>query len=41
MSKHNIFTQIPFMVFNRIALAHCLIDNEHRYKLDTNAFLSK
>ena len=30
---NNMFTEIQFMVFNRIALAHTLIDNEYRYEL--------
>lgn len=31
---NNMFTEIQFMVFNRIALAHTLIDNEYRYELN-------
>ena len=38
MSKHNIFTQIQFMVFNRIALAHSLIDNAYRYELNNTGY---
>ena len=32
--ENNMFTEIQFMVFNRIALAHTLIDNEYRYELN-------
>ena len=31
--NNNMFTEIQFMVFNRIALAHTLIDSEYRYEL--------
>ena len=31
--ENNMFTEIQFMVFNRIALAHTLIDSEYRYEL--------
>ena len=34
MAENNLFTEIQFMVFNRIALAHSLIDNEYRYELN-------
>lgn len=34
MSNRNMFTEIQFMVFNRIALAHTLIDNEYQYELN-------
>lgn len=34
MVDNNMFTEIQFMVFNRIALAHTLIDNEYRYELN-------
>ncbi|MBR2310425.1 MAG: helix-turn-helix transcriptional regulator [Oscillospiraceae bacterium] len=33
MAENNMFTEIQFMVFNRIALAHTLIDNDYRYEL--------
>ena len=33
MAENNMFTEIQFMVFNRIALAHTLIDSEYRYEL--------
>ena len=33
MAENNMFTEIQFMVFNRIALAHTLIDNEYQYDL--------
>ena len=33
MDERNMFTQIQFMAFNRIALAHSLIDSEYRYEL--------
>lgn len=31
--ENNLFTEIQFMVFNRIALAHSLIDSEYQYEL--------
>ena len=32
--ENNMFTEIQFMVFNRIALAHTLIDSEYQYELN-------
>lgn len=34
MENNNQFTEIRFVVFNRIALAHSLIDSEYRYELN-------
>ena len=34
MAENNMFTEIQFMVFNRIALAHTLIDSEYKHELN-------